>query len=446
MRFFIKLFFLCVIVPSWSWAIEFQKIYTKNGTQIWHQYTPNLPMVSMNISFPIGTVSDPISKKGLATLVASTMDEGAGDLDSSAFQDLLNKYNMELHYSASRLYFTLNLSFLNYDKDIAIKLANLSLSQPRFDKDSVDLMKSQIIAILENKKASPTAVTNHIARNIYFGDHPYHYASDGVILDIANITKADLKNFRNALGQKDAFVAIAGDISKKDAEMITDRILQNIPVRDTKNPVALNKYIPNLTERQIFVPFKVPQTQVFMTSNGVFRDDADFMSSFVALHILGSGGFSSRLIESLREKNGLTYNVSSHVSNDAYNARLLINYATNRKTLEKSLDITKQTLAEMAHKGVTQKELDDAVRYLKGYYPLQFNTNEELVELAQSLYEDGLPNDYPQKRDALLDAVDVQSVSDSAKKLLGQKFQIVTVGGEEAPKGYEVMKAEDIVF
>ena len=446
MRFFIKLFLLCVILPSLGWAIEFQKIHTKNGTQIWHQYTPNLPMVSMKISFPIGTTSDPLGKKGLATLVASTMDEGAGDLDSSAFQDLLNQYNMELHYSASHLYFTLNLSFLNYDKDIAIKLAGLSLSEPRFDKDAVDLMKSQIIAMLENKKASPTAIAGHIARNIYFGDHPYHYASDGVIKDIQNIKNSDLKKFKDALGQKDAFVAIAGDISKKDAESITESILKNIPVRNTKNSVILSKYSPNITERHIFVPFKVPQTQVLMTSNGVFRDDADFMSSFVALHILGSGGFSSRLIESLREKNGLTYNVSSYISNDAYNARLLINYATGRKTLEKSLEITKQTLADMVEKGITQKELDNAVRYLKGYYPLQFSTNEELVALAQSLYEDGLSNDYPQKRDALLDALTVQSVSNSAQKLLKQKFQIVTVGGQEAPKGYEMMKAEDIVF
>ena len=59
------------------------------------------------------------------------------------------------------------------------------------------------------------------------------------------------------------------------------------------------------------VEMPVPQSVAMFGATGIARKDKDFMPGFVLNHILGGGGFASRLMEEVREKRGLAYGVGS---------------------------------------------------------------------------------------------------------------------------------------
>ena len=67
-------------------AIDIQRVTTPNGVTAWLVEDHRNPIITINFAFRGGAALDPAGKEGLANLVASTLDEGAGDLDSQQFQ------------------------------------------------------------------------------------------------------------------------------------------------------------------------------------------------------------------------------------------------------------------------------------------------------------------------------------------------------------------------
>jgi len=444
-RFFKVLFTLILFISGAASAASYKEYKTDNGTTIWHMENNHLPIISARIVFPIGASHEAKDKKGLVTMASATMDEGAGDMPSEVFRKKLQDYNIKFSFNATQDFFSLNMSFMSFDRAEAEKLANLALTQPRFDKEPIDLIRSQILATIRQDTTSPGGLIGRASRQSYYANHPYATSHRGNIQGLKNITQKDLKNFSKKLAQKGAFIAVVGDISKEDVLDFSKHIMADLALENKfqNNIPSLEKTV---SADRFFIPLATPQTHILFQKTGLKRHDPDYIAATVASHILGGGGFGSKLMEVLREKNGLTYGVSSYMASGTYASRFHINYATDNKTAEKSIKLTQDTLNDYLAKGITQKQLDSAVRYLKGYYPIQFNTNAQLSLLAQGLWEDGLSADYPDKRNAIFDALTVEQVTAAAQKLITPPYQIFAVGGKDKPKGFEVIKKEDIVF
>ncbi|MEM6602862.1 MAG: pitrilysin family protein [Pseudomonadota bacterium] len=446
--------FLAFIAPllifvsfiSSAFALEFKQYHTLQGTEIWHYKSDHLPLVSARIVFPHGSASDPENKVGLATLAAATMDEGAGPYDSSAFRALLKEHNINFSFEASRDFFALSLEFLKLDMDKVIELSQYALSEPRFDAKPVGLMKGQISAMLSQSMTDPDELAARFATETYFDNHPYNLPSDGYIEDVKNITKEDLQKFTKYLAQKNGFVVIVGDLEAEDAKKFANQIMSVLPQEPLQDKSPIPIYNPDIAGQKIFVPLSVGQTYLLFQGRGVLRHDKDFAASFVAAHILGGGGFGSALMEELREKNGLTYGAASYLASGRKSGRFVISYATDQTKVQKSIDIVESVLDDYIENGISAKELSNAIQYLKGYYPIQFNTNEQIAFLGQRLWEDGMPHNYPQLRDAYFEALTPEDVSKAAKNLFNGPFQIIAVGGEKPPAGFKVAEKSTIRF
>jgi zinc protease len=427
-------------------ALNFEKINANHQhPEIWYTTTHTVPTISLQISFPIGYAFDPDDKLGLATMVAATMDEGSGALDSDAFRKELVDNQISLHYEASQKRFTLSLNFLKFDAEKALELAQLSLNKPRFDSDSLELMRQQLIATLENNRKNPDNLANNLLRHTYYKGHVFEKSNQGTLKTLKNITRDDLINFHKKLSLQEAFVSVVGDISQEDIVNFTKTLFSDLPKKsDVDTTIA--DFNLKAESHKINVYSDIPQSTVIMATPSVKRTDTTFFATYLATHILGGGGFGSQLINELREKNGLTYSASAYLDSSLYDGRLLIQFATDNKKLDTALSETEKTLARLSHDGVTQKQLNKAKVNLKGQYILAFETNEDIAGLAQSLYSYGLPHDYPQKRDALFDAVTLSDVNTVMKKLFIQPLTIITVGGNRHIKDFKSVSVDDILF
>jgi zinc protease len=177
------------------------------------------------------------------------------------------------------------------------------------------------------------------------------------------------------------------------------------------------------------IAMDVPQPSVEFGLPGILRNDPDFLPAYVANYILGGGGFSSRLTNEVREKRGLTYDISTDLETDRKAGYVLGDVATRRGAVQQTIGVIRDTLRDYAENGPTDAELADAKTYLTGSFPLEFGSNVGIADQLNTFQRIGVSVDYMKKRNALIDAITVDQVKRVAKKLFNPSKLTIVVAG-----------------
>ena len=411
-------------------AANIQNIDLGKTAQVWFTEDHTVPIVAFNISLPAGSAYDPAGKAGLASFAGAMIDEGAGGLDSKAFHEALANRAISFRARAERDYLVISISTLKENVPEAMHLLQLALTRPRFENDALTRVRAQIIQSLQQDQAEPPRVASRAFTREFFGGHAYAHPVDGEIGSISSITAQDLHNFARTHWVKNGLkVAVAGDIT---APALTRLLAETfLPVSGASPPLLPN--VGRLGAPGVHVvPLPVPQPTAAFGLPGIMRQDPDFIPGYVANYILGGGGFSSRLMEEIRVKRGLTYGISTSLT--AYNKAAVMQgtVATRADAVRQTVQVVKDTLANFAANGPTEQELDDAKTYLTGSFPLAFASNSGTAAQLGTFQRQNLDIGYVARRNALIEAVTLADVKRVAKRLFDPARLTVVIGGSPA--------------
>ena len=395
--------------------------------QVWFQEDHTVPMVSFSVSLPAGSAYDPAAKAGLAAFAAYMFNEGAGPLTSEAYQSEIANRAIQLSMSPDRDWLTLSVSTLSSQAKDAFRLFALALQHPRFDADAVERVRAQMLQSIAQDQSDPAAVAANRFYRVYFGNHPYAHPVNGDTKGLAAIRAADLKAFAATHWVKaGARIAVAGDI---DAATLTALLKATFnPLPDAPPPAPPPVARPGAPGETI-VAMPVPQPTAVFGLPGMARADKDYLAGYVANYIVGGGGFSSRLTDEVREKRGLTYGISTGLSDYRNGGVVLGQVATREDAMDASLDLVRGVLADYAAHGPTAAELADAKTYLTGSYPLAFASNAGIAAQLNSFQRSRLPLDYVARRNGLIEALTLADVKRAAARLFDPRRMTVVVGG-----------------
>ena len=137
------LLIVAALLPQSATATEIQRVTSPAGIEIWLVEDHTVPVISLAFGFEGGTAADPKGKEGVATLASGLFDEGAGELDSRAFQQRIAELGLDYGFTASADSFTGGLRTLTQNKEAAVDLLALALTRPRFDPEPVERMRRQ---------------------------------------------------------------------------------------------------------------------------------------------------------------------------------------------------------------------------------------------------------------------------------------------------------------
>ena len=411
-------------------AANIQNIDLGKAAQVWFAEDHTVPIVAFNISLPAGSAYDPAGKAGLASFTGAMIDEGAGGLDSKAFHEALANRAINFSARAERDYLVISVSTLKENAPEAMHLLQLALTRPRFEPEALSRVRAQIIQSLQEDQVMPPQVASREFTREFFGGHAYAHPVAGEIDSISAITAQDLRNFARAHWVKNGLkVSVAGDITAPAlTKLLADTFL---PVSGAAPPPLPN--IGRLGAPGIHVvPLPVPQPSVAFGLPGIMRQDPDFIPGYVANYVLGGGGFSSRLMEEVRVKRGLTYGISTSLT--AYNKAAVMqgSVATRADAVRQTVQVVKDTMANFAATGPTQQELDDAKTYLTGSFPLAFASNSGTAAQLGAFQRQNLDIGYVAHRNALIQAVTLADVKRVAKRLYDPARLTVVIGGSPA--------------
>jgi zinc protease len=412
--------------PSFA-ATKIQHLISPGGIEAWFVQDATVPLIAMEYAFVGGAAQDPAGKPGVANMVASTMDEGSGDLDSKAFHERLDRRAIELNFSATRDHYRGSLRMLKDNKDEAFDLLRMALTSPRFDDSDVERIRAEISSGLRRDTTNPNALSGRKFLQVAFGDHPYGRQASGTLESVQAITATDLRDYVRRVIAKDTLkIAVVGDIDPGSLGRLLDQTFGGLQAKASLVPVP--DVVAANPPQRAFVPLDVPQTVITFGGPGIMRHDPDFMAAFVVNYIMGGAGLSSRLYREVREKRGLAYSVYVSLAWMDHSALFIGNTGTRADRAGETIDAVEKEVRLMAEDGPTQKELDEAKSYLKGSQMLQLDTSSKLASGLLQYQLDKLPIDYIDKRNALVDAVTLEDAKRAAKRLWGQGLLTVIVG------------------
>ncbi len=423
--------FLAVTFVRPAHAMNIQSIKSPGGIEAWLVEDHSNPMMALRFTFEGGNAQDPTGKEGVSNFLSAMLDEGAGDMTSDAFQEKLEELAVRLSFSDSKDSFYGNFETLTANRDKAAGMLRLAINNPRFDADAAERIRKQLLASLDYADKDPDKVAAREWFATAFEGHTYGRPSSGTQATIAGITPADLEAYRKRTFAKSGLKVVAvGDISPAELGKLLDTVFG--PLADKGDLVAVAPTTPVSGGKNQFIEMDVPQSVAVFGFGAMPRKDPDFMAAFVINHLIGGGGFASRLMEEVREKRGLAYSVYSYLQPFKKASIFSGGVATRTDAMQTSIDIIRAELEKIAKDGPTQAEFDNAKSYLTGSYALRFDTNTKIASQLLGLMEEGFGPDYVETRNALIEAITLDDAKRVAKRLLETNNLIVTIVGKPA--------------
>jgi zinc protease len=422
---------LGLAMPAAAQAMTVKTVPSPAGVETWLSEEHALPMIAVNVALPAGSAHDPATKPGLASLMASLLDEGAGDLKSEAFKEALEARAIRLTAQADRDYLVVTLTTLSENAGEAFRLLGLALTRPRFDAEAVERMRDSKLADIKQEEQRPTRVGANAWFVAYFGEHPYAHPEAGTAKAVQTMTMADIKAFAADYMVRDGVkVAVSGDITEAQLRRYLQQAIGPLPVKSV--PLVAPLAVPGKPGSQTVARDEAAPVAMFGFS-GPMRLDPDFIPVFVTNYIFGGGGFSSRLMNEVRDKRGLTYGISTQLV-DFRSASIIMGTVQSEKTkIQTALDVTKSEMSGFAKEGATAKELEDAKTYLTGSFPLGLDSNAKIARTLNQFQRSGLSADYVETRNSMIQAVTLTKVNEMAKKYYDPARLVVVIAGTPAP-------------
>ncbi|TIY01715.1 MAG: insulinase family protein, partial [Mesorhizobium sp.] len=257
--------------------MSIQEVTSPKGITAWLVEDYSVPLVAIRFVFDGGTTQDPAGKEGLANLMSGLFDEGAGDLDSEAFQIKLDDVGAEMSFEAARDGTYGSMRMLAEQRDAAFDLLRLAVTEPRFDQAPIDRIRAQVLSGIIANELDPDTLAQRKWLEALYGTHPYARPDQGTRQSIATITPDDLIAFHKANFARDGLhVAVVGAIDAETLKKKLDMVFGGLQQHQALAPVA--DVDPKLNQ-QLEVNYDQPQTSLQLAYPGVKRSAPDFFAA-----------------------------------------------------------------------------------------------------------------------------------------------------------------------
>jgi zinc protease len=309
-------------------------------------------------------------------------------------------------------------------------LAARQLGEPSYPEALWLRDRPKMLAALKQAETRPATLAGRAFSQAVYGSHPY-----GQEMTEATLMRIGVQDMRalhaRAVQPCHAKVSIVGAVDKAQADALVKQLFSRVKVAACAPLASVPEVQALQAPSEKRIAFASAQAQVLIGQPGFKRNDPDFFALTVGNHILGGGGFTSRLTEEVREKRGLTYSVYSYFSPGLHAGAFGIGLQTRPDQAQQALDLVRTVLARFVKEGPTEKELQAAKDNLIGGFPLLIDSNRKLVGNVANIAWNGLPLNYLDtwtQRVQALTVADVQTAF--ARKLQPDTMATVVLGAD----------------
>ena len=425
--------FLLFLLPALSVSAnpDIQTWQTDNGAKVLFVPATEIPMLDIRIVFDAGSARDD-GESGLALLTNGLLAEGAAGRDAQQIAEAFESVGAQLNYDAARDMATVGVRSLTESRFLKSAIAGLTmvLTQPDFPEEAFQRELNRMKVAVKARQQSPSAIASEAFDAAVFGDHPYARPVSGDAESLEQITLDDVRGFyKKYYVARNATIAIVGNVNRKQAEELVSTVVSTLPAGE--KPAEIPPVKPMTESKNIVIEYPSAQSHIFVGQPGMRRGDPDYFALYLANHSFGGSGFASRLVEVIREENGLAYSVYSYFSPLRQNGAFTMGMQTKSEQTEKALSLLESELKKYVSEGPGDEELAASVSNVTGGFPLKIDSNGKLLGYLMMIGFYDLPLDYIDNFIDNIKSVDKGQINDALKRRIQPDKMVTVVVGKQ---------------
>jgi zinc protease len=390
------------------------------------------PTVALQGVVRAGAIFDPPGRSGLAAFVGAMLDRGTRR--RSAFEQAAAIENVGAHLAFDGSAETLGFSGTSLTEDLPLLLDVLAdaLMNPAFPEDQVEKARDDLLIQVRMAEDHTASVASYAAnRLLYPEDHPFHLPSIGTRETLEAVTREDLQAFHaRHYGPETTTLVLVGDVTLKETLPLVERSLGSFPPLPVPPAFAVPEAPPlhGARRRVVRLPGR-SQTDIVWAKHGFARTAPDYYPALLMNYILGGGSLSSRLMDRLRDRQGLVYGVYSVLAPGIGAGPIQIRAGTNPAQVDRAVAAIETEVRRMHEAGPTAEELAEAKGYLTGVFPVRLESNAGVAAQLAAAEVYGLGLDFLERYPERIDGVTLEAARAAADRYLAPDGRALAIAG-----------------
>lgn len=441
----LTLFGLCLIIALGAFYkkyitnIDYKEIVVPSGLKILFVNDSSLPYIAFNLTvMRSGSDYDYPNKQGLAQITGEFLDQGAGGLNAQQIQEKLNYYGTIFTVGIGRQSSEFSLTGLSWHSKELWDLFTKITTEPHFDSQEFQLFKKRKLVQRIRALDRPSSMAFEAFRKSIFSETSIGHPKGGNKTSLKNINLEDVKEFfHNQYQPQYSVLTVVGQLNKEiEAEILS--FYQNQEVSQKEIPRTSFKDT-NQSSFSLVTREDQVQSQViigFPISPFPSQNPSEFLAINLVNDILGGGGFESRLMDTLREKMGLTYSVFSHFSFGSSYGMFFIKGDTRTNATAQFLSEALRIYKEIRQGDIDKNKFDTFKLKEKSSYLLSIETpRNRLGKFVYYTHQLGADPQFTPNYLSYLDKVTLEDAKQAIDTYLkGRNLHIVVYGHPDAEK------------
>ena len=386
------------VLPIHYWKIH-------SGIDTYFVPTEQFPIVDVLVTFNAGSARDQ-SLSGLSNMVMHLLK------DQASINAGLDQDRMYFHLRSLSTKDTLNASL-----DLLCKTLNTFAPK---DED-IQKVKQQILADLTKDNKDLQQIASNALYQIIYNTHPYTNVPKGTIEDIEKITKEDIMGFyKKYIVNKNVSITIVGSIHRDKAKEISELIAKKLNVGNHADPLPEVLQATAILEKTIAFPTEQAFSLVGKIS--LAANDPSYFPFVIATYTL-----KNRLSKELPDNN-IDYTFHCWQKAGPFFIELTSNLGQSKQPIKELQKIMEDFVAN----GITEDELTAAKEYLIGNFPVQLDSNIEILHAVAKIGFYKMPYNYFDNYTHAIDKVTSDEVMNVIKNQLQFDQMVAVTVGEKS--------------
>ena len=412
-----------------------QRLKLANGMALLVIENKKLPIASFVLVAPgAGTSADPAGKAGLAAFTADLLDEGAGGLSALGIAEEQDRLGASIKIGADVDHAIVAVDTLSRSLDGAIELVTKVITQPAFDPKEFDRVRGDRKTAIELRRDQPREVVGIMLNGALYGhDSAYGHAGAGTQASFKGLTLADTKGFFTERWNPAVMtLVVAGDVDATALKTKLERGLGAWKPAGVK-PIAKVDATPKpMGKRLLLVDRKdSAQSDVRIGLVGPTWRDKQYFEFEVLRTTLGDG-FTSRLVQKLREEMGITYGANASVDWRVQPGPFVIATAIQTPDTGRGLAEIIKILDDLSANELAAAELEKSKQNIIRALPAMFDSNGSTAAAFAELALHGMPDNYYATYADAVRKVTGKQVKEAARTLIPTSKMTFAIVGDLA--------------
>ena len=397
-------------------VITYEREELPGGGVLLVKQSGQLPMVRVAVSIPAGARHEAPEQAGLANLTAALLTRGTKTRGASDIEKTNDTLGGGVGMEVGRARAEASMRVLTRDLEEGLSLLGDVLMNPVFPAEEIGKTKRRIVGGMRRQRERPGHLANKALRKSLFGETPYGRLVEGTEASIKKLGREDLLRFhRKWYGMQGTIFVFVGDVSLGRARELVLARFQGWRAEGGEIPEPTPPGTPRKM-RVVKIDRPLSQSTAILGNRSLKRTHPDFYAARVMNYILGGGGFSSRIMDNLREEKGLVYSVYSYFAAGRHAGHWRLILQTKNKSANEAIKEAIAEVKRIQEKGVSEEELQDAKDFITGNFATRFGSSGRIADYILAVEILGFTPGYADEYLKKIRAVTKEQILAAARK------------------------------